>query len=449
MDKNMILEEIRQMNITADENTAKHINDFLSNISSTNRQIFVRRYYYMNSINDIASAYDKSENYVNSSLVRTRGELEAYINCNMLQNANSNLDMLTDISPLIDNEYTTEAFIDTLSSDETKEVAPKKKTKPNFKLIGIVSAIVVVIMCIALLVNGLMPRNGYKSFDELSKATFDFEYINDATKESISNKNSKEDSLDIEQPGSSLIVFNDEVYVFTDSYCQKSDISRAIEDHSENPTGANGEAVSDNPLVQDLLDRIDGSNYSEMNVYEITNTKPSAIIAVTFDEELTENKENQIYYVFKKLGYTPSNLGQLLSNIGFGNNTSYVETYYYHNYDSKNKSQVLWFNDSNTDKYVQDIILKNKNIDFLSKGIQIEYSYYNICIKYEYFNNLQDGYINFYIAEDGQLLIDLFDHNLICDIGEENVLKFISDITSKCQGYEIDEYPIPPYSDVD
>ena len=55
------------------------INEFLREQSAQNRVIFICRYYYMDSIKDIASYYDISESKVKSSLHRTRLGLKSYL----------------------------------------------------------------------------------------------------------------------------------------------------------------------------------------------------------------------------------------------------------------------------------------------------------------------------------------------------------------------------------
>jgi len=53
------------------------INSFLANVPRINRSIFVRRYWYMSAIRDIAEEYNISESKVKSMLFRMRKELKA------------------------------------------------------------------------------------------------------------------------------------------------------------------------------------------------------------------------------------------------------------------------------------------------------------------------------------------------------------------------------------
>ncbi|MBR5128977.1 MAG: RNA polymerase sigma factor [Firmicutes bacterium] len=55
------------------------INKYLKGLKVQNRVIFVCRYYYMDSIKDIASYYDMSESKVKSILYRTRLGLKSYL----------------------------------------------------------------------------------------------------------------------------------------------------------------------------------------------------------------------------------------------------------------------------------------------------------------------------------------------------------------------------------
>ena len=63
---------------TADENlTLKTIEDFLYSQPKRKRNIFIRRYWYMHSIRDIAAVYGISESKTASLLFRMRNELKA------------------------------------------------------------------------------------------------------------------------------------------------------------------------------------------------------------------------------------------------------------------------------------------------------------------------------------------------------------------------------------
>lgn len=55
------------------------LNQFLGTISQENRQIFMRRYWYMDSIADIASACGMTGSMVKSRLHRTRGKLRTFL----------------------------------------------------------------------------------------------------------------------------------------------------------------------------------------------------------------------------------------------------------------------------------------------------------------------------------------------------------------------------------
>lgn len=55
------------------------VNCFLGECSAKKRMIFMKRYWLMDSIKDIAAAFDMAENSVAVSLMRTRKELKAYL----------------------------------------------------------------------------------------------------------------------------------------------------------------------------------------------------------------------------------------------------------------------------------------------------------------------------------------------------------------------------------
>ena len=58
----------------------KAINKFLERQKKLDRIFFVRRYWFTDSISEIADTYGKSENYVRVHLHRTREKLKQYLN---------------------------------------------------------------------------------------------------------------------------------------------------------------------------------------------------------------------------------------------------------------------------------------------------------------------------------------------------------------------------------
>lgn len=58
---------------------AEYLNKFLSELKSLDRRIFVKRYWYLTPISDIAKTFGFSESKVKSNLHRTRKRLRAYL----------------------------------------------------------------------------------------------------------------------------------------------------------------------------------------------------------------------------------------------------------------------------------------------------------------------------------------------------------------------------------
>ena len=58
---------------------AGHINTYLAGLSSDNRIVFVRRYFYVDSLADIASACNMTESGVKSLLFRLRAKLKEFL----------------------------------------------------------------------------------------------------------------------------------------------------------------------------------------------------------------------------------------------------------------------------------------------------------------------------------------------------------------------------------
>lgn len=62
-----------------DENIGKLISDFLRGEKADIRKVFVRRYYFFDSVSDIAKRYSFSESKVKNMLYRTRNKLKEYL----------------------------------------------------------------------------------------------------------------------------------------------------------------------------------------------------------------------------------------------------------------------------------------------------------------------------------------------------------------------------------
>jgi len=83
----LILDElediISERNTPVDEVERKElirtINEYLANVSQRKRQLFVCRYWYADSIRNIADRYNMTENYVSVILNRMRAELRIYL----------------------------------------------------------------------------------------------------------------------------------------------------------------------------------------------------------------------------------------------------------------------------------------------------------------------------------------------------------------------------------
>ena len=55
------------------------LNAFLEGLHETEADMFIRRYYFFESISDVASSFHLKENHIRSTLSRTRKKLKKYI----------------------------------------------------------------------------------------------------------------------------------------------------------------------------------------------------------------------------------------------------------------------------------------------------------------------------------------------------------------------------------
>ena len=75
----ILLEEIEQLaasNDTPDQNCMEEINEFLEKLPVRTRVVFLRRYFYLESVSSIAKRFEMSENAVSALLFRTREKLK-------------------------------------------------------------------------------------------------------------------------------------------------------------------------------------------------------------------------------------------------------------------------------------------------------------------------------------------------------------------------------------
>ncbi|MCL2634194.1 MAG: sigma-70 family RNA polymerase sigma factor [Oscillospiraceae bacterium] len=84
---NLIFDELEQC-LSSKDNTeseydrrevGKSVSDFLNSLSKDNRVVFVRRYWYADSVAEIAQHFKMNENKVKSILYRTRNKLKLYL----------------------------------------------------------------------------------------------------------------------------------------------------------------------------------------------------------------------------------------------------------------------------------------------------------------------------------------------------------------------------------
>ena len=61
------------------EELAQYINNFLGNINKNDRIIFMQRYWFNMDVSQISSGMNKSKNYINVHLFRTREKLRKYL----------------------------------------------------------------------------------------------------------------------------------------------------------------------------------------------------------------------------------------------------------------------------------------------------------------------------------------------------------------------------------
>ena len=76
--ENCIPDLSREMQIQSQELGAL-LNEFLGTLSPENRQIFMRRYWYAESISEIAQRFHLGESNVKTKLMRTRNALRTFL----------------------------------------------------------------------------------------------------------------------------------------------------------------------------------------------------------------------------------------------------------------------------------------------------------------------------------------------------------------------------------
>lgn len=72
-DRNGVEQEVQRNEL------AQGINDFLTSLPETERRVFLRRYWYMDSVEQLSERFGFSESKVKTMLYRTREKLRAYL----------------------------------------------------------------------------------------------------------------------------------------------------------------------------------------------------------------------------------------------------------------------------------------------------------------------------------------------------------------------------------
>lgn len=63
----------------SDEDLSRIIGDFLDSLDKKSRVMFVKRYWYAESIKEISEEFGKTENYISVKLLRIRGKMKTYL----------------------------------------------------------------------------------------------------------------------------------------------------------------------------------------------------------------------------------------------------------------------------------------------------------------------------------------------------------------------------------
>lgn len=77
--ENCLPSDFDMMEMLEKKQLAELINDWLGTISKDDRILFIKRYYYGESVKNLARAYGKPENYISQRMLKLRRKLRTYL----------------------------------------------------------------------------------------------------------------------------------------------------------------------------------------------------------------------------------------------------------------------------------------------------------------------------------------------------------------------------------
>ena len=423
-----ILKELENIHMQDNEQSVCLLNQFLDNLSTNNRKVFIKRYYCYNDIKDIAAAMSINENTVRNILFRTCGELEAYI-----YSTNKNGEISTDSQQIttdflytfkkINKEFIEEATNSKISGINKKKTTsiinePTKKTsmkeKPssivhffrkNKTYLAITGCIVVIL--IVVLVWFLGDTTGISPFEyEEPLETFDIPY------EDI--KNEVIDTSDYLSNLLPTVTYNDTTYVALHTYVDNNLFASKVLEEEK------------------LLNTV-----HKITKCELYSCHSNKMIGVQFPQD------EKHCYLYISQDYSPETLRELYDDLDFHGCLVPSTILYHHNKDSKNYSQVISFEKNKAHPYLSAVVFRDLMIE--SKPVSSEdlNDDYVIAARYENYGFDNNAGIYMFIKEDGTLLIDYFGQKFKFKIEEDSVNEILRKLKTFTDMVEVDSFLSP------
>ncbi len=453
-----IYEELKYIKLDDSDESLKLLNDFLERISTVNRKIFVMRYYHLYEISHIARDMDVNVNTVKNSLLRTCGELEAFIqsrgtvDCEQLDTN----DILVLINR-IDTAYiaeTREAVDKATASDvdeNNNKVAHRKYSRKQ--LVGIFVAVMVVLSVAIALISMSLSGVDNKNKQLFIAETFDIPFSDTLGLDNSGDVSTEESMSDIFP----TVQYNGRTYCATgyDAYGEIFINKILAEEYDCIPP----------VILEDLL----SGHEVEVCKYVTYTTKIYSIKAISSEymigvEHIPENgdstendddvtlDDSEVNFnnvdIYLAKDYCPETLGQLYTDfyISDYSGLNYRDAYYYHNRSDVSASQIIYFEDSIVNNYAVEILLDEpEKMICLNNSMDINESDYDfiIALNFSYMAGTSFNNTYVYITEDGMMLFDFLGSHYWFDIGSERVTEFLDKITRYCDMCEVTYFPEP------
>ncbi len=370
------------------------LNRFLWSLSLDKRRMFIRRYWYVASIEEITKAYCISKNKVKKKLLCIRKELKEFFEKEDLSIKEERI--LAACSQIKD------AFIEEASPQKDDLIHRQHKRRIRIALAG----------CALLVCVGILSAWRLGLFDK--KWPKKIIYYNSIEIEKLTVP--KWEELTISEQYN-MVLYNTVEY--------ESKVTKV---------GANqiGDLLGKEQLTSNH-ESLKEQKTTEASLYQIRGISSACAIALKFQGQSE-------YYAYINIRYKSKSLGQFIEDLNLKENISFGSVWYSY-LNRRDKFSGVEFVDLK-DSVIWEMLLEDTGAKAVT-GMDFEKRDFveNMSISIDYpllgYKNISLG-----ITQDGYLTTNLLDSGSAFYIGEERANRFMDYVIDNCKGYSIKYVPV-------